>query len=279
MMLELGEIALNNRGRSHYAVAICLLLASSARAQDVGTFVTEEAFVRPQYEPGDEAFVRDYAKGMGLEFNADMELPACQWRTRTLSAHGRVEGSTATHRKVAGYLGYIRIPVLAADTKLQGLSLDRSDFPSVAYLELRGDWDSLSPEKAMRWSGRLVLPPLRTAGSDVGPMFNVAKVSLGGINFITPKVDSIPNLPTEIPLSAIDKILATWDGIGRLEAEITTLAPDSDGRRPAVTLKAEWPQLPEDMRSTEKRVRRMDVLHGQGQCKVFGKDCRDGECG
>jgi len=261
-------------GTTTSVIALGMIWASAALGQDVGTFVTDQAYVKPNFSAEDEAYLRELAKATGgLEFDDAMERPTCQWRTRTKTAHGRVEGSST------GWFSYMRIPVLASGTTMRNVSLYRPGFPEVAYLELKGKWDPMSPDKPVQWTGRLSVPPLRSPGSEIGPMFEVARVTLAGHDFVTPKVESLPRLQTEVPLPAFGRLLEAWDGIGGLDAELSLLVPANDPQAPYIRLQAKWPHLLDDIRSAEKRIRDAYARNQARQCNVYSRDCRDGECG
>ena len=102
------------------AVVAGAFIAGSAGAQSVESgFVNNSEFKRPSFAPGDEEVARDFAKGIGSEFNKDMELPSCMWRTRTRSAGGFADGYSGDD----GYAVFARIPVPAAGTGFDNLAI------------------------------------------------------------------------------------------------------------------------------------------------------------
>jgi hypothetical protein len=211
------------------AVMWLVLAATPCAAQEVGTFVTREEYLRA------------LAKKWNLTLSSDMEIAMCQWRSPLASPGGYVDGYDDD-----GMRAYIRIPVPMRGTRYENVSLYRERFPKVAYLELKKRFEDLiGGRKEHPWEAALVIPPLRAAASPHGPAFEVASVSLDGHTFIAPKISSLPGLPTRVELASFERALAAWQETGRLSASLQQIVPSADSKAPRVVLEAEFPKLPD----------------------------------
>lgn len=247
-------------------------VVAGARAQNVeSSFVYRGEYKRPQFDPGDEKLVRDFAKGMGLEFNQDMQLPICVFRTRLASAGGFADGSRFEGAGVVA-----RIPF--SNYEYVGLSLapktksHYSDYPREPFLELRGDDEG----KGLTWTAYLVLPPMTAKGFPLGPPFRAVHVRWEGKSVPTQAISVIPGMPVRIQLKGLPDV---WGAGEAFEAVVANLAPASDPGRIRVTIAQSLSALGRDVARLEQMYRTMAERDKRGQCGVFPNECFDGECG
>jgi len=275
------DMSIGMRATLSGALVAGVLIAGSGGvgAQSVESgFVNNSEFKKPTFAPGDEQVARDFAKGMGSEFNKDMELPSCMWRTRTRSAGGFADGYSGDD----GYAVFARIPVPAAGTRFDNLTIGtnpttyRPEFPREAFLQFHGLKKYDDP---IVWTATLVLPQLEAKDYPLGPPFRVATVKLGGYEFRTGKPVVTRGIPTHIDLPDLEKAVAAWDGAGGFEAAISPLAPASDAKAPRVKLAAVYPELARDIKDMQDRLIAMIARDRAKKCAVFPRECRDGECG
>jgi hypothetical protein len=248
------------------------LVAAQAQAADLPTFATDKSYVKPSFAPGDEQFVRDYAKTMGVIFTPGMELPSCMWRTRTRTAGGFMDGFTDENK----YMAMVRVPVEMANVALRNVHMHRNDYPRTAYLELM---DKMTGYEGKRegWEAVLVLPPLKEPGNPVGPRFELASASFGGVAVRNVKFYQMPGLQTRVYLGPIDKVIAGTD-VPRLSVVLQNIVPASDTTAPRVSVDASFGDLRADLAKAGAELDNMRVRDRAKQCAVLGSSCMDGEC-
>lgn len=250
----------------------CMAGADETQAQSVeSAFVDRGEFKRPEFRAGDEQFVRDYAKGMGLEFNQDMELPSCMFRTRLASTGGFADG---WRHDGSGVL--VRIPF--SKYEYTGLApvpkpeKHYSDYPREPFLELRGKGDG----NTLKWTPYLVLPPMIAKGFPLGPPFRAVHVRWEGKSVATRPLVVMPGMPVRIELAGLPDV---WSEGGAFEAVVANLATAADSGAVRVTIAQGLPALGRDVARLEQTFSAMIERDNRDQCVVFARDCRDGECG
>lgn len=251
----------------------CALLAARAEAaSELPTFATDKSYVKPSFAPGDEQFVRDYARTMGVVFTPGMELPNCMWRTRTRTAGGFMDGFTEDGK----YMAMVRVPVAMTNVSLRNVHMHRNDYPRTAYLELM-DKTIGYEGKRDGWQAVLVLPPLKEPGNTVGPRFDLASASFGGVAIRNVKFYQMPGVQTRVYLGPIDKAMAGND-VPALRLVLQNIVPDSDKRAPRVTVDVSFSELRTDLAKAGAELDNMQVRDRAKQCAVLGSTCMDGEC-
>ncbi|WP_181373299.1 hypothetical protein [Massilia glaciei] len=259
-------------------VALCLLAACIAHAgaaraaEDLPTFVTGAKHTKPTFAPGDEQFARDFAKSNGVEFSQSMELPSCIWRTRTRTAGGFMDGFSDDGK----FKALVRVPVAMADVALRNVHMYGDDYPRTAYFEMHDRMEGYAGKRE-GWEAVLVLPPLKDPQDAVGPRFDIAVASFGGVAGQRIKFYQMPGLQTRIYIGPIAKALAGSEPL-KLSVMLQNIVAASDTAAPSVSVNTTFPDLRADLAKAAALLEDMQVRDRAKQCSVLGSTCRDGEC-
>lgn len=255
--------------------ALLLSFAAHAAPETLPTFTTTESFKKPTFKDGDEQFVRDFAKSMGgATFTANMELPTCMSRTHAASSGGFIDA----FRNSDGTGVLLRVPVDSADIQYRNVSLYRSDYPRMAYLEFRNKMEGFAADKPGGWTATLVLPPLKDAASPVGPRFETVSSTIGTQRLRDIRIAQMPGTQTRLYLGAVEKLLSEQGQAVEFKLTAQMIERAGDSALPRVVVATRFPRLLADLRAATEELNDIVRRDRANKCAVLGSACRDGEC-
>jgi len=278
--------------------AVCGMLAvlapaSSARGQEVGTFINpHDPMPQIKLAPADQAFMDALAKQWKIPKAENGETLYCLWRSPMKTPGAFVDGAV-TNVENGRYVPefYLRVPVAQADMDVAGLTLAKTRFPRVAFLEILGH---ANPAGKLEWKFvHLVLPPFTPPGATSDGL-RVSQVTIGATsNASTPVLKGMPGFQTRLALASakpdyvrrwgapisFDRILSGLKSGEPLVFELRRLTPVNDPGFARVRVTPHWQTLPDDLATVERKLASMAASKRDGKCLIKNSECEDGQCG
>lgn len=253
---------------------ICLdAHASEEKVVGVGTFVTDQAHAKPTFAPGDEKVVREFAEGLGQEFDQQMELPWCMMRGRLATPGAYFDAYVDSNKGLDPWNAYARIPIPNSQVKFNGAAPYNDAFTRMVYLEATYAMGASSAS----WHFELVLPPLRANAGVAEMPFRVASASVGDVPLKYIEVQFVPGLPTYVRLKGFAEALEQAGADTEMRFSVMPVAA-ADANAPRVHIIARLPQLKRDLDTAVAELAVMKARDDRKACDVVSRDCRDGEC-